>query len=64
MQDYFNYIIKNHEKVTDNLPRRIYINKIENTVAFRLKIGYYLQPITPETMKMKIVMKMAKVCLI
>ena len=27
-QDYFQYIIKNHEKVTDNHPIRIYVNKI------------------------------------
>ena len=27
-QDYFQYIIKNHEKVTDNPPIRIYVNKI------------------------------------
>lgn len=27
IQNYFEYIIKNHERVTDNPPIRIYVNK-------------------------------------
>ena len=30
IQDYFKYIIKKHETVTNNLSIRIYGNKIEN----------------------------------
>ena len=30
----------------------IYINKIENRIAFKIKIGYYLELLTPETMKL------------
>ena len=36
----------------DNLSIRIYLNKIENTMTFEIKTGYYLQLLTPETMKL------------
>ena len=51
IQDYFEYIIKKHEKVTDNSPIRIYLNKTENRITFRIKTRYYLQRLMPETMK-------------
>ena len=35
---------------TDN-PLRIYVNKIENRITFIIKTGYYLELLTPETMK-------------
>ena len=28
-----------------------YVNKIENRIAFKIKTGYYLEILTPETMK-------------
>ena len=31
---------------------RIYINKIENRTAFKIKTGYYLKILMPETMKL------------
>ena len=31
---------------------RIYANKIENRIAFKIKTGYYLEFLTPETMKL------------
>ena len=31
---------------------RIYINKIENRITFKLKTGYYVELLTPETMKL------------
>ena len=34
IQDYFEYIIKNHETVTDNPSIRMYVNKIENRITF------------------------------
>ena len=52
IQDYFEYIIKQHETVTDNPRIIVYVNKIENRVAFKIKTGYYLQLLTPETMKL------------
>ena len=30
----------------------IYINKIENGITFEIKTGYYLELLTPETMKL------------
>ena len=30
----------------------IYINKIENRITFKIKAGYYLKLLTPETMKL------------
>ena len=31
---------------------RIYVNKTENRITFKIKTGYYLQLLTPETMKL------------
>ena len=50
IQDYFEYILKKHETVTDNPSIRTHINKIENRVALKVKTGYYLELLTPETM--------------
>ena len=52
IKDYLEYIIKKHEKVTDDPPIRIYINKIENTITFRIKKEYCIEFLTPETMKL------------
>ena len=38
--------------MTDNPPIRIYVNKVENKITFKIKTGYYLQLLTPETMKL------------
>ena len=51
IQAYYEYIIKNHQKVTDNPPTRIYVNKIENRITFKIKKGYFFELLTPETMK-------------
>ena len=40
IQDYFKYVIKKPETVTDNLPIGIYINKIRIRVRFKIKMGY------------------------
>ena len=52
IQDYFEYIIEKHEAVTDNLSIMVYINKIGNRITFEIKTGYYLELLTPETMKL------------
>ena len=49
--DYFEYIIEKHETVIDNPLLTIYVNKIENKITFKIKTGYYLEFLTPETMK-------------
>ena len=45
------YLKKNGEK-TLNPSIRIYINKIENRTTLKIKTGYYLEILTPETMKL------------
>ena len=52
IQDYFEYILKNHREKTDNPSIRIYVNKIENRITFKIKTGYYLELLTPETIKL------------
>ena len=51
IQDYFEYILKKHSESVDNPPIRIYVNRIENRITFKIKSGYYLELLTPETMK-------------
>ena len=36
----------------DNPSIRIYVNKIENRITFKIKTGYYLELLTPDTMKL------------
>ena len=52
IQDYFEFIIKKHETLTDNPSIKIYSNKIKNKIAFKIKNGYKLELLTPETMKL------------
>ena len=52
IQDYFEYIVKKHSENVDNPSIKIYVNKIENSVIFKLKKGSYLELSTPETMKL------------
>ena len=40
IQDYFEYIFKKHGGNIDNPLVKIYVNKIENRIAFRIKNGY------------------------
>ena len=43
--------LKKHGEKTVNPSIRIYINKIENRITFKIKTGYYIEILTPETMK-------------
>ena len=52
IQDYFEFIIKKHETLTENPPIQIYPNKVKNTIVFKIKTGYKLEMLTPETMKL------------
>ena len=52
IQDYFKYIFKKHEIVTDNHSIMIYLNKIENRITLKIKAAYYLERLTSETMKL------------
>ena len=37
IQDYFEYILKKDEKITDNLSIKIYVNKIESRITLKIK---------------------------
>ena len=52
IQDYFEFTIKKHETLTENPPVQIYVNKIKNRIVFKIKTGYKLELLTPETMKL------------
>ena len=46
------YILKKHAEKTVNPSIRLYINKTENRIKFKIKTGYYIELLTPETMKL------------
>ena len=52
IQYYFEFIIKKHETLTDNSSVQIYANKIKNRIVFKIKMGYKLELLTPETIKL------------
>ena len=52
IQDYFEFINKKRETLTENPPVQIYVNKIKNRIVFKIKTGYKLELLTPETMKL------------
>ena len=52
IHDYFGFIIKKHETLPENPPMQIYPNKIKNKIFFKIKTGYKLEFLSPETMKL------------
>ena len=48
----FEYILKKNSESVDNSSIRVYMNRIENRITFKIKNGYYLELLTPETMKL------------
>ena len=52
IQDYFEYILKKHGENIDKPSVKIYVNKIKNRITFKIKNGYSLELLTPETMKL------------
>ena len=61
IQNYFEYILKRHgyeyilkrqREKTNNHLIEVYVNNMENRVPFKIKIGSYLELLTPETMKL------------
>ena len=51
IQYYFEFIIRKHETITENPPVQIYVTRIKNRIFFKIKMGYKLELLTPETMK-------------
>ena len=52
IQDYFEYILEKHGEDIDEPSVQIYVNKNENRITFKIKNGYSLELLTPETMKL------------
>ena len=52
IQDYFEFVIKKNETLTENQPVQIYVHKMKNRFLFKIEIGYKLELLTPETMKL------------
>ena len=52
IQDYVEFIIKKHKTLAQNPPIQIYPNKIKNRIVFKVKTGYKLELLSPETMKL------------
>ena len=44
--------MKKHETFAENSPIQIYSNKIKNRIALKVKSGYKLELLSPETMKL------------
>ena len=49
---YFEYISKKHETIANNPPIEIYVNKIKNYAAFKIKTDYKLELLSEETKRM------------
>ena len=43
IQDYFEYILKNHGQKAVNPSIKIYVNEIENRITFKIIKGYYFE---------------------
>ena len=52
IQDYFEFIINKYETLAENSAIQIYPNKIKNRIIFKVKTGYKLELLSPETMKL------------
>ena len=52
IRDYFEYNLKKYGENTDKPSIKIYVNKIEHGITFKIKTGYSLELLTPETMKL------------
>ena len=48
----FKLIFKKYEEKTNNPSVRMYVNNIGNRTMFKIKTGYYLNHLTPESMKL------------
>ena len=52
IQNCFEFIIKKQETFGENPSIQIYPNKIKNRIVFKIKTGYRLEWLSPETMKL------------
>ena len=47
-----NSLLQKHKTLTEDLPIEIYPKKIKNRIVFKIKTGYKLELLTPETMRL------------
>ena len=52
ISDIQEYILKKHSENVDSPSVKIYVNKIENRVTFKIKKGYCPELLTPETIEL------------
>ena len=52
IQDCFEYILKRYGENIDKPAVQKYVNKIENRITSKIRDGYSLEHLTPETMKL------------
>ena len=52
IQDYFEFVVRKHETLTENPPIQIYPNKVKNRIVFKIKTGYKLELLTVETVRL------------
>ena len=52
LQNYFEYIMKKHETITNVSPVLIYVNETNNRIVFKIKSRYKLELLSKETMKL------------
>ena len=52
VQDSYDCIIKKQVTFNFNLQVRIYVNKTQNRITFKIKVVYFLKLLTPEKMKL------------
>ena len=51
IQDNFEFISKKHGEDIDKPSVQIHVNKVENRVTYKIKNGYSLELLTPESME-------------
>ena len=52
ISNYSEYILKKHSESVDDPPIEIFVSKNENRITFKIKNEYYLELLTPGTMKL------------
>ena len=52
IQDYFEYFLKKHGEDIDKPSVQIYVNKIEDRATFKIKDGYSIELLIPDTTKL------------
>ena len=52
IQDYFEFIIKKYETLSENPSVQIYLNKLKYRIVYKIKNGCKLELLTTETMQL------------